>query len=269
MFVIPLKALSTAFAAAIQVRLECRSPRRKIPTETYAMNSIDLYFLELFNSIAHRSYVFDRTVGMVADNIVVKGALLTSLLWLAWFNKFENEKTKREFIIATIFATLTSTILIKLIRFCLTFRQRPMHDKLIEFVWPYGVTSDTLWNLSSFPSDTAGFAMALAVGQIFIWGRRGWLAVLFTLVFICIPRIYLGYHYPSDIAAGALIGGLVTVAMCQDKIRIPLSRRILSWSESYPGAFYCAFFLLTYEIAKMFGDVRFTLTQVWSITHHP
>ena len=41
-----------------------------------------------------------------------------------------------------------------------------------------------------------------------IWGRWGGLAILYSLLVICVPRIYLGYHYPSDVAAGALIGCL-------------------------------------------------------------
>jgi undecaprenyl-diphosphatase len=92
-----------------------------------------------------------------------------------------------------------------------------------------------LWNWSSFPSDTAAFAFALSVGVLMIWGRWGWLAILYSLVVICIPRVYLGYHYPSDIVAGALIGGVVAFTMSRHRIRITLSRPLLLWSDYYPG----------------------------------
>ncbi|WP_298428154.1 phosphatase PAP2 family protein [Rhodoblastus sp.] len=232
------------------------------------MSFVDLYLLGVFNKLAHTSYYFDTAVVLVGDSILIKGALLTSLLWLAWFRPGKSEKNNREFVIAIIAATITSILMIKIIRYFIPFEERPIRANIAGFVLPYGVTSETLWNWSSFPSDTAGFAMALSVGQIFIWGRRGALAVLFSLLFICMPRIYLGYHYPSDIAAGALIGAIVTTVMVQNKIRIPLSRRILSWSEANPGVFYWAFFLATYEIATVFEDVRRTLTQIWIMTHH-
>jgi len=232
------------------------------------MNSIDQWLLGLINSFAHKSYIFDKSVSIIGESVVIKGEFLTSLLWLAWFKKNRNERTNRETVIAIIFATITSIITTKIIRYFLPFRLRPIHDSLYHFVLPYGVTTDTLWSWSSFPSDTAGFAMALAVGQIFIWGRKGWLAVVFCLCCICFPRVYLGYHYPSDIAAGALVGGLIVAVMCQDKIRIALSRGILSWSEAHAGAFYWIFFLVTYEFASVFEDVRRVLTQVWSVTHH-
>jgi undecaprenyl-diphosphatase len=125
-----------------------------------------------------------------------------------------------------------------------------------------------LWNWSSFPSDTAAFAFALSVGVLLMWGRWGWLVVLYSLVVICVPRIYLGYHYPSDVIVGALIGSFVTLTLCRKEIRIPLSRRLLLWSDNHAGMFYCAFFLLTYEIAAVFEDARQILTAAWKLSHY-
>ena len=82
------------------------------------------------------------------------------------------------------------------------------------------------------------------------------LAILYCLVVICIPRIYLGYHYPSDIVAGALIGFPIALAMGRNEIRTSLSSRFLVWSQCHPGAFYCAFFLLTCEVAAVFENTR-------------
>jgi undecaprenyl-diphosphatase len=229
---------------------------------------LDKYVLSFINSFAHKSYIFDRAVSIIGDDMAIKGAFLTSLLWLAWFDKRLQQKATREIVIATIYSTFISLLSIKILRHFLPFRHRPIQDNLFGFVPPYGVSTDTLWNWSSFPSDTAGFVMALAVGPVFIWGRKGWLAVAFCVAFICLPRLYLGYHYPSDIVAGVLIGGLMTAVMCQEKIRAPLSRRALSLSESHPGGFYWLFFALTYEIASVFEDVRHALTAIQGFMNH-
>ncbi|WP_141937195.1 phosphatase PAP2 family protein [Bradyrhizobium sp. UNPA324] len=218
--------------------------------------NLDLVLLRFINSFAHRSSSFDASVSFLADLPLLKGALLTSILWLVWFQPYRNQETRRELVISTLAATITSLVLAKVIRSLLPFRLRPIHDAATGFTRPYYVSSETLWNWSSFPSDTAAMVFALAVGLLIIYGRWGWLAILYSLVVVGIPRIYLGYHYPSDVAAGAVLGGLFAYIMSRDEIRTPLSRPLLSLSQCYPGAFYCAFFVLTYEIATVFENTR-------------
>jgi undecaprenyl-diphosphatase len=227
-----------------------------LPDALRAMNAIDLYFLKLLNNFAHRSSIFDGSISFLSDQALLKGGLLTSVLWLAWFRPDPSQKLRRELVISTLAATITSLILSKVIRSLLPFRLRPIHDLASGFTLPYHVTSEALWNWSSFPSDTAAMVFALSGGLLIIWGRWGWLAILYSLVVICVPRIYLGYHYPSDIAAGALIGVLSALIIGHKEIRTPLTRPFLVWSECYPGAFYCAFFLLTCEVAAVFENAR-------------
>ncbi|WGS00179.1 phosphatase PAP2 family protein [Bradyrhizobium sp. ISRA443] len=228
----------------------------------------DEYLLRLLNQFAHRSAIFDTAVGFVAGQAVFKGALVTSLLWLAWFQRDPDQKRRRSLVISTLAATIASLLITKIIRSYLPFRLRPIHDPAVGFTLPYHVSTETLWNWSSFPSDTAAFEFALAVGVFMIWRRWGWLAILYSLVVISLPRVYLGYHYPSDIVVGALIGAAVTLIMGREKIRIPLSQRLLLWSNEYPGAFYCAFFLFTYEVAAVFENTRQILTAAWKLSHH-
>jgi undecaprenyl-diphosphatase len=220
------------------------------------MNSVDLYLLQFLNSFAHRSYLFDAAVSFLADQPLLKGALLTSALWLGWFRPDPSQKRRRELVISTLAATITSVFLAKLIRHLLPFRLRPIHDAASGVTLPYHVSSESLWNWSSFPSDTAAMVFALAGGLLLMRGRWGWLAILYSLVVIGIPRIYLGYHYPSDVIAGALIGFLTALIMGRDEIRTPLSKPFLAWSQHYPGPFYCALFLLTYEVATVFENTR-------------
>lgn len=111
-------------------------------------------------------------------------------------------------------------------------------------------------------------AFALSGGLLMIWGRWGWLAILYSLVLICIPRIYLGYHYPSDVVAGALIGFPIALTMGHNKIRTSLSSRFLVWSQCYPGAFYCAFFLLTCEVAAVFENTRQIVGAAWKLSRN-
>jgi undecaprenyl-diphosphatase len=230
------------------------------------VDSVDHYLLRVINGLAHHSNLFDGAMSLVADQPVLKGGLLTSALWLAWFHRDLCQKLRREQVVATLAATIVALLLTKLARQFLPFRLRPIHDLGVGFTIPYHVTNEALWNWSSFPSDTAAFAFALSVGLVVMARRWGWLAILYSLLVICLPRIYLGYHYPSDIAAGALIGGLVAIIVTRDRIRIPLSRKLLLWCDEYPGSFYCAFFLVTCEFSAVFENTRQILTAAWKVS---
>ena len=58
---------------------------------------------------------------------------------------------------------------------------------------------------SSFPSDHAMIAGAFAAGLLLL-NRR--LALLFALL-LAFARVYVGVHYPSDVAGGLIIGAAV------------------------------------------------------------
>jgi undecaprenyl-diphosphatase len=64
----------------------------------------------------------------------------------------------------------------------------------------------------SFPSDHATAAFAIAFSVLLV-GRR--LGVVFVLaaVMIALSRIFVGVHYPGDVAAGALVGLLSSLVV--------------------------------------------------------
>jgi undecaprenyl-diphosphatase len=72
---------------------------------------------------------------------------------------------------------------------------------------------------SSFPSDHATASAAIATA-ILLRGKVGW--GLVTLVFallLMLGRVALGFHYPSDVIGGALIGALAALVLWVPAIR--------------------------------------------------
>ena len=61
---------------------------------------------------------------------------------------------------------------------------------------------------SSFPSDHAMIAGAFAAGLLLLNRKLGVLAVLLAL-FLAFTRIYVGVHYPTDVAGGLAIGASI------------------------------------------------------------
>lgn len=63
-----------------------------------------------------------------------------------------------------------------------------------------------------FPSDhaTAAFAVAVAI----MLRKRGWgVAALVAAAIVSIGRVALGFHYPSDVLAGAMLGAAAALAL--------------------------------------------------------
>lgn len=63
----------------------------------------------------------------------------------------------------------------------------------------------------SFPSDHAVVAGAVAAGLFFVDRRIGLVAAV-AAVLMAFARVYVGAHYPGDVAAGLIIGSAVTAA---------------------------------------------------------
>ncbi len=60
----------------------------------------------------------------------------------------------------------------------------------------------------SFPSDHAAAAMAIATVLLLAHRRIGTIALV-AAALVCLSRVYVGAHYPGDVAAGAAVGAAV------------------------------------------------------------
>lgn len=109
---------------------------------------------------------------------------------------------------------------------------------------------------SSFPSDHAFLFFALATG-IFLADRRvGSLAFGYVSAIVCFPRLWLGYHFLSDILAGALIGAVVVLLFDQRAVRSAISGPVLGLMETKPHLFYMGLILFSYQVSELFNSIR-------------
>jgi undecaprenyl-diphosphatase len=72
----------------------------------------------------------------------------------------------------------------------------------------------------SFPSNHAAIAAAAAVALLFVSRRLGGIAVVAAGA-MAASRVWVGLHYPHDVAVGVLVGTLVAMAMAAALRRLP------------------------------------------------
>ena len=224
--------------------------------ETADMNTLDLTILSFLNGFAQRFPAFDRFVSGVLDNNFVKAGIIAALLWWVWFQSDSREEERHEFVLSGIATGFLAVIIARLLALTLPFRERPLHNDALHFQLPYGVNERALFQWSSFPSDHAALFFALAT-TIFLASRFvGILAFIHVLFATCFTRVYLGFHYPSDILVGALIG-VGSASLCNiASVRKELAKPGIRWLRGHPASFYASFFMVTLLISTIFDPLR-------------
>lgn len=187
------------FSVSINLFLELADSLEDQTLEPY-----DTQIFEFIRSFRTENLTtFYRLVTDLGDKIsfVVIISILSIYLWI----RHRNWRFSLEIIIVLIFASLSNVVLKQIIN-----RQRPQGDHLVDV------------NTLSFPSGHSMSAMAFYGFLIYLCmrfnlDRRLRAAMIGVLLFIIInigiSRIYLGVHYPSDVAAG-MTGGLLWTACC-------------------------------------------------------
>jgi undecaprenyl-diphosphatase len=220
------------------------------------MNFFDDAIISTLNQFAQRSWIVDKSIHFCAGNTLLKGCLVPALVWWAWFQVDDRQRERRSRLAATLMACIVAVFIARAMALTLPLRLRPLHSPTLDFTLPLSVEPTTLEGWSAFPSDHAVLFFGLATGLLLASRRVGLLALAYVCVVIAFARVYIGYHYPTDILGGALIGatmvGLANYAPVRDKI----TRPVMSWLDRHASSFYAFFFLLTFQIADVFSSAR-------------
>jgi undecaprenyl-diphosphatase len=220
------------------------------------MNLFDDAILSVLNQVAQRSWLLDKTIYFMAGNTLLKGCLVPALVWWAWFQPGDEQRERRRCLAATLMASIVAVLLARAMALALPLRLRPMHNPTIAFTLPYGVEPTTLEGWNAYPSDHAVLFFGLATGLLLASRKLGLIALGYVCFVIAFARVYIGYHYPTDILGGAAIGAAVVCLANHAPIRDNITRPVMVWLDRHASSFYACLFLLTFQIADVFQSLR-------------
>lgn len=223
-----------------------------------ALSPLDLGIVHALNAWVGVFPAFDRALHLMNDNPLFKGLPYVTALWWLAVRKDSDGGGDIDvmFMARWLGAIVTALVLARILQHWGPTHARPLTDATLG-VTPYMSNDPNIMTkLNSFPSDHAiqFFGLSLA-----IWSRSrplGWIAFAWAFLLISLPRIYFGYHYPSDIVAGAMIG----IAIMALFLLVPAPRFAERFATSMgglaPGMITGVFFFASVAVANNFDDIR-------------
>jgi len=187
----------------------------------------------------------------VTNLYALSGVLLMAVIYHCW-QAYGIEVRAR--LLTGALAAILAGLFGRFLQHTIPSRPRPMHDPMLDFQLPSIVDPNTLNAWSAFPSDHAAVWFGLATTILIANRKLGTIALIWAFVTVAI-RNYLGFHHPTDILGGALLGFLV-VWLSQAEVLQRSARRVVIWGGRHQPVFCAAAFFVSYQIATLFDDLR-------------
>jgi undecaprenyl-diphosphatase len=224
------------------------------------LNRFDLAGSTFFSHIANRSWALDHAVIELDNNYLLRGGIIMVLVWMAIFRGDMPGQLRKGFELAlgATFLGTFGTVIARVMAHFLPYRVRPFTLSFLHF-------PDTGWHLplwGCFPSDHGVLFTAIAVGIFFVSRSLGLLALSGGAIAICLPRLYLGEHWPTDMLVGIAMGVGSAFLVKIPAVRKFFERSIARLHVDYPRAFLTELFVWSLSLATVFEDPRHVLGLV-------
>jgi membrane-associated phospholipid phosphatase len=249
------------------------------------------------NGLAGRSWLFDSIVAFFQDNDLAKAGVIGGCFLAAWYGSKTSEgaNARRKILVATLIAAVFVITTTKIVSHTI-FLPRPeiqsqkiyqlQGDQLVEMKRmpvriPLDETSQKDYrallsgdvetnDLGSFPSDHAGFFIAISLGIWLASRRLGWLALGWTCFVILAGKMIGGQHTPLDIAAGAAVA-VAELALIQYVLRKKFSGwldKVSGLTLRYSAMSSALVFLVAFEVSSTMVHIRAFLGLLSAMRRH-
>ena len=247
--------------------------------------------------MAGRSWLFDSLVSLTQENDLVKAGIIGCCFFAAWYSGKTTDETRarRKILLTTLIAAVCVLATTKAISHTI-FLPRPA----IESQKIYHLSGDALVelkrsavrvpldepsqkdhrdllngdvqtnDLGSFPSDHAGFFLAISLGIFLVSRRIGLLALGWTIFVILAGKMIMGAHAPIDIAAGGVVA-IAELSAVRFAAQSRLGRildHVTSWTIKYSALSSAILFAVVFEISSTLFHVRQFLALLAAARRH-
>jgi undecaprenyl-diphosphatase len=233
------------------------------------MNPFDLHLALWFNGLT-RSHALATLVVIVQNNDLIKDAPIIAALWWAWFQGDIHDPSERlERLFSIIVFSILAVFLARALALTLPFRVRPLNAELEGFRALSGLGEHAFVRWSAFPSDNAVLFSCLVGGIWSVSRQLGVFAAVYFVVFVCLPRLIAGIHWPTDLIGGSLIGLALAWLALRPRVYGAVGGLGLYWLKRAKGPTYALLFLLTFQLTRLFEesiDIAYSLFK--ALGHH-
>jgi membrane-associated phospholipid phosphatase len=193
---------------------------------------------------------------MVVTYPAVEGVGLTALIWYCWFATDRTDEQAR--LLRCVTAAVLAGVAANLFHGLLPSVPKPMYDPEVHAHMPLvlqqALGNDAPMGASSFPSERGALFAGVAAA---VWRSRraAGLTALALFAFVEACRVFLGLHYPTDIA-GSFSLGAALVWLADGRLFPRLGTGLIRWGTASAPVFYMGAFVASYCVATAFEDVR-------------
>jgi membrane-associated phospholipid phosphatase len=261
------------------------------------LSELNDQLLLLLNSAAGRSWLFDTVVAFFLDNDLAKAGVIGGCFLAAWYGGKSTNSTnaRRRILIATLVAAIAVITTTKVISKTI-FLPRPEiqsqkiyrleGDQLVEMKrMPVRIMLDEESqkdyralvsgevesnDLGSFPSDHAGFFIAISLGIWLASRRLGWLALGWTVFVILAGKMISAQHTPLDVVAGAAVA-IAEVSLIQFVLRNRFGgvlEKLTGLTLRYSALSSAIIFLVAFEVSSTMVHIRAFLGLLAAMRRH-
>ena len=264
---------------------------------TGQLNHLNEQVLQRLNGMSGHSWLFDNVVSLTQENDLVKAGLIGCCFFAAWFSGKTNEDTRvrRKVLLTTVIAAVCVLAVTKTLSHAI-FLPRPAietqkiyhlsGDELVEMKRTQMrvpldessqkdhrdlISGDVNTNdLESFPSDHAGFFLAISLGIWLASRRIGLVALGWTVFVILAGKMIQAAHAPVDVLAGGTVAVAgITVFHLAARTRLGnLLDRVSGWTLRYSALSSAILFAVVFEISSTLFHVKQLVALAAAVRHH-